>query len=141
MTYEVVQLRWDQYEMVTDIPSELLANTRARFYTYDNARDMYGLRIQSDILCDDLEPEVVEAVKTVEYSYPAATWQMFKHRNGKRWFMRWIVRRRPVVMKVERKTITAVVRIERRDIYPSAKYTRELGKSYRKIVITRETNL
>jgi hypothetical protein len=138
MSFEIIPLRWERYAMVTNIPAGLLSNTTAERDSYDNLRDLYGIKIQTDILCDDREPEIVECVKTVESCYPATTWQMFKSRNSDRWFMRWIARRHPVVMHVERKTVVCTVGIQRRDIYPSARYTRELGTAYHKIVIQRD---
>lgn len=135
---ENIELRWDKYIAHLEVPAELLDNTKAKVYGSEALLNVYLLRVQTDILCDDLEPEEVEAIETVLFWFPATTWQMFKKNNAERWFMRWFIKRWPIRMHGERKTVTLNATIRRRDIYPSAKYVKELGQSYRKIEIARK---
>lgn len=54
----------------------------------------------------------------VEFLSPQTTWQMFKHTNREKWWLRWLVERRPVVYEVERKNVT--VQVKHSYIYPEA---------------------
>jgi hypothetical protein len=133
--FKEIALRWDKYSAMMEVPGELIDNTHAMISTQNFLLDLYIVRVQTDILADDFEPEEISETKIVEFAYPKTTWQMFKHCNADKWFMRWLVSKRPILLRIERRSVTFHAEINRRDIYPHARYQKELGQSYRKITI------
>lgn len=140
MKAKQIDLRWDKYIGHMEMPKEALDNTNASL-SLDFAQESYVIRFATDVLCDDLEPEKVSDIKEVEWSWPCTTWQMFKHRNTHRWWMRWIVSRWPVQMHIEKRTVFMEVLVKRRDLYPSAKYVKDLGEAFRKVDIEMRTDV
>jgi hypothetical protein len=68
------------------------------------------------LVADHLADDVYTDAATVEY--PRSTWQMFKHTHADSWWLRWLVRRRPVEMDAQ----TRMLRVEvgRYLAYPEA---------------------
>ena len=52
--------------------------------------------IRTDVLSYDMPGHIAKRSHTVVWQVPASSWQMFKREHESAWWMRWLVRRRPV---------------------------------------------
>ena len=72
------------------------------------------VRIEQLVAAEKLT--VDEQLEAVDYQYPASTWQMYKATHRAAWWMRWLVKRRPIKMQTHTKFVT--IQIERYAAYP-----------------------
>ncbi len=77
--------------------------------------------LESYVLVDQLPPAVEEAVQTVEVRYPDGWWEMLRHQYRERWWMRWLVARRPVRWHTEQRMAHLRVDLKRYWTFPRAK--------------------
>lgn len=90
-------------------------------------RDQLRYQLKSYVLSDHITDDTYRASTTFEY--PRSTWHMFKSRHAESWWLRWLVRRRPIQMATERRTVA--VKVERYLGYPDATIrTPDLGPAF-----------
>jgi hypothetical protein len=97
------------------------------------------VRLTADILAEKLPPERVERSKTVTLDFPASSWQHFKQEHSESWWLRWLVRRRPVRVQALEQTVTLVVDLEKYRTFPQCNYVfpQDLGP-YVNVAVTRD---
>jgi hypothetical protein len=83
------------------------------------------------VLRERLAPEEVSEAVVVSFRRPATWWQHFKEAYGSRWWLWRVVRRWPVVLLDERKTVTVTVDLRRFWTFPAATAPPQLGQSVR----------
>jgi hypothetical protein len=75
------------------------------------------------VLGEQLPSHVETATGFARFEAPASWWQHFKHQHGHRWWLRLLVRRRPVRMAAEVRRVTLTATWENMAGYPWAEYT------------------
>lgn len=108
------------------VVSQLVVTREARLsVSPDDLTDQLALRLESYVLAEKL----VGDTKTVtgHLSFPSSPWQFFKQRHAGAWWLRWLVRRRPVAL--DRHRYERDVIFEKYAQYPEATlHTPELGR-------------
>lgn len=84
---------------------------------YDIDFNQLIYRVEKAVLAEHLADDIYTGYSSCDH--PKSTWQMFKHKNQYRWWMRWLVRKRPVVMDVHLHSVK--VKVGRYAKYPEAK--------------------
>lgn len=87
------------------------------------------LQMRTKILTDNLPPESVSHNTTVPQYLPTSTWQMWKYRNGGKWYTwKWLdawLKKWPVVWQIDPERqgrATCTVDLSRFRAYPQAQY-------------------
>lgn len=74
------------------------------------------IRVESEVLAERVVSDTQTVAGTVEF--PESPWQFFKARHADSWWLRWLVRRRPV--RYAKHLHEATVYLTRYATYPSA---------------------
>lgn len=90
----------------------------SRFVDAETGRLM--ARFVTDMLAEVLPPERVTETTLVEFRRPATWWDHFKETYRDRWWLRRLVRRRPVQVEVEQRAVRVTVDLQRYRVYPRA---------------------
>lgn len=124
--YREYPLDWLKVQQVAPVAREVLAgmppgivDLRADLdSTWGFIRDEMLLRLQASVLKHDLPGHRVDDQHTVFFDVPDSPWQHWKRKHGHAWWLRWLVRRRPV--RTERLSKTVRFTAEWRDMaaYP-----------------------
>lgn len=132
-TQERVALEFKKFGQQIAVDAGILAEmhfTVGQDAAYSFLRDEIMVRMVAKILVDDLPPERVTQSTMITVKEPASTWQMWKMRNGDRWFARWLVDRRPVRYHEYKRSVQCEFDLERFRAYPQARVTAPvLGKA------------
>lgn len=83
--------------------------------------DALVLSLTVDVLTDRLPPVEVRESVTVLHVRPASWWGHFRLQYAARWWMRGLVRRRPVRLVEVPETVTVVVDLRETLLYPEAR--------------------
>lgn len=105
-------------ELVAHIPPGIVDLRAELGDTWGFIRDEALLRLQASVLKHDLPGHRVDDQHTVFFDVPDSPWQHWKSRHEHAWWLRWLVRRRPV--RTERLSKTVRFTAEWRDmaVYP-----------------------
>jgi len=96
--------------------------TTVRLSTWrDHMRDELVYRLTAFMLGEQLPPETIIEHQTLVVAVPASPWQQYKQSHATRWWMRWLVRRRPVREVDHTRTAELRVDLRRYWAYPQAK--------------------
>lgn len=123
-----LELEWKDfgYRVMLDMGLMLEPEFLVRQDGYDLIRDRVAVAMRTKILTDNLPPETVTDSVEVVFHEPASTWQMWKRNNQGRWYTKWwlpwLLQRRPVKSHGVSKTARATLSLERFRVYPEAKY-------------------
>lgn len=79
--------------------------------------------LEAHILGQVLPPHSESATGRVTVTSPATWWQHLKYQHRERWWMRWLVRRRPPRMTTASNTVTVTATWQHMVAYPWAQYT------------------
>lgn len=77
--------------------------------------------LTAKVLAEQLPPSQVTETKRFDFDVPASPWQAYKNTHADRWWMRRLVRRRPVRMITYTRDVTLTVDLDRYCLYPQAK--------------------
>lgn len=113
---KLMTLRFYQYTKEPLQMGEFAANRMESYTDYDVDYNILRHMVETRVLAEHLASDTYE--KSLYFSYPATTWQMFKNTHAESWWLGWLVRRRPVKMHEVEKT--AVVHVDRYLKYPAA---------------------
>lgn len=92
-----------------------LSSARAEV-SADVLSDQLMHRFEALVLSDHIADDTYAA--TTWFKFPTTTWQMFKSRHASSWWLGWLVRRRPVQVTLDRRTVE--VEVKRYLLYPEA---------------------
>lgn len=108
------------------VAARLAVTREATLHTsFDMLVDQLVVRLESYVQTEKLVGDT-KAVY-LHLDFPASPWQHYKQKHANAWWLRWLVVRRPVVLKTHSQQRDVV--FERYALYPeSALQTRELGR-------------
>lgn len=79
-------------------------------------RNEIKVRIEQFVVAEKLATDVYRGA--AKWEQPATTWDMYKQTHQYRWWMRWLIRRRPVRYRYFSQTVA--IKVERYAAYPDA---------------------
>lgn len=80
----------------------------------DFIRNELRVRIEQFVVAEKLAEDVYRGA--AKWEQPATTWDMYKQTHQYRWWMRWLIRRRPVRYRYFSQTVA--IKVERYAAYP-----------------------
>ncbi len=101
---------------------------RVRRYV-DTETNRLMVEFTAEILADRLPPEQVTETTLVQFESPATWWEHFKQTYGGRWWLRPLVRRRPVRLERQQRAVKVTVDLRLFQAYPRAEVPAALGQS------------
>lgn len=134
---EDVVLNWLKVGVTQRVSAEFADTLRVQQHV-DHLLGQWVYSIAGYVLAEHLPPETVTERKPFAFDVPASPWQQFKAVNGHRWWVRWLVKRRPVRLVTHRFTGELSVRLDRYWTYPQARVPYDHGRPYRVAVLNRE---
>lgn len=75
-------------------------------------------QLKARVLSHKLPAHEVTELQRVEFEFPASPWQHWKQRHGGSWWLRWLVRWRPVRTETVVKTVGFTAVWEQMAVYP-----------------------
>lgn len=135
-----ITLNWVRVQVANAVTPEFAETVRPEIVR----REVWGqlvYALRAKVLADQLPPERETAEKTFRFPVPASPWQQFKGLHAETWWLRWLVRRRPVrtVDHVFRGEL--VVDLTRHRTYPEARISADrMGSSYRVAILNASAN-
>lgn len=88
----------------------------------DVLMDQLVVQLSSYVQAERLLDTTVSESKDVVLAAPDSTWQMFKSRHTASWWLRWLIRRRPVRYSTIIKTVTLTVNTVGYATFPDSTY-------------------
>jgi hypothetical protein len=117
VTIEQVIAHWNRYAVMETVPDALVTDSLRFSAHLDTIFGGMLLRLEKDLLTDTRAQHEYQA----SLRFPTSPWQHFKHKHRLAWWMRPLLRRRPV--REQEYVVTLMV--ERWQTYPEARLPRE----------------
>jgi hypothetical protein len=111
-------LTWKRFTAIQVIP-ECLRNAELDL-VLNWAVEQMVIRAVGHVLGEKLPSHTETATGFAHFEAPATWWQHVKHQHGHRWWLRLLVRRRPVRMAAEVRRVTLAATWENMAAYPWA---------------------
>lgn len=111
------------------LPPDLIDRLSLKQFINHIERSMV-VKLSTNVFAEKLPPETVTQTKVVHHMAPATWWQHYKKDFCNRWWMRWLVKQRPVVFKAEMQQLTFEVNLERFWKYPEASIPRDAAEAF-----------
>jgi hypothetical protein len=128
--FETETFDWIKYSVHERIPGFFLKDFRL---TQDNQayfEDHFVARITGTVLGQSLPGGVYRTSATAKFEYPASPWQHFKRNHSRAWWLRWLVKRRPVQTAKAYRTARVEFDYEHNVVFPMQRsYRPSLGRA------------
>lgn len=126
-----VTLEWLKVQVSSAVSAEFAESMRPEVYR-DEVLGHLVYQLRCHVLADRLPPESVTTTDRLMVQVPASPWQQFKSTHAAKWWLRALVRRRPVRMVEHAFTAELTVELSRFWTYPEAKELPErFGRPYK----------
>ena len=117
---DTVTLEWIKFAASQVVTEEFADSVRPEFYR-DQVWGRLVHQITVKVLADQLPPEREVVRDTFTVFVPKSPWQQFKLNHAERWWLRWLVRRRPVRQAAHVFQGELVVDLTRYQTFPEAR--------------------
>jgi len=130
LSVDDVTLEWIKLAATNAVSPEFAETVRADIYR-DEVWGRLTHQLTAQVLAERLPSGHVEETKTFTIDVPASPWQQFKQDHETAWWLRWLTKWRPPLLRTHRQSCHMSVDITRYWSYPEARIARQLGRPVR----------
>jgi hypothetical protein len=135
--HERVVLEWMKFVSTAQLSPGILFRSRPQLHgpiAEDITKTLF-FEIEAQVLGKRLPDKTVESDEILFFEYPASPFQHWKLKHKDSWWLRWFIRRYPIIIAEKAKGCRLEVRWSMAEIYPEQGINTDIGRKY--IVIDR----